>query len=239
MSLRGVRPAPIGLAFPGIRAAKLGMFPPALTFPAPGAAVDLDFIARRYWWGGSSKTEGDFTTFALNGSTFDATGLTPSATIDVTLNLAALGTFIPGSHASACFHQAAPASVRIFWQIDDGTVINRIFVSQNTTPRLISQVQQASTPQSVHNIVGTDVLGVRHGLASSFTTDLVMASANGVNGTPDTAAVMPTTANILRIGKSTAANTNPLGSVARVILYTANKTQIQLQELSLAVRDGP
>lgn len=206
--------------------------------PYVGAAIDLDFVAQRYWWGGAEKRTGDFTTYVLNGSTFDANGLTASSTIDITLALAALGTFVPGAFAAAIYHTSAPAGVKAFFGLDDGTTTERVNLSQNvTTATLLLSVVDGNVAQSNINNAGSGTLGVRIGCASSYQTNDMKSSVNGTGATADSVGTMPTVTT-LRIGKTTAASSNALGSIARVVAFTAVKTQAELNALSTALRDN-
>lgn len=207
-------------------------------FPYAGAAIDLDFKQRRYWWGGAAKTEGSFTTFVLNGSTFGPNGLTPSDTIDVTLSLAGLGTFTPGAFAAAVTHASAPAAAKIYAQIDDTTSTNRIFLLQNTTLVLGGNVISSNaTVATLGPTSGTSALGVRHGYAASYAANNFKAAGNGVAATPDTAGALPAV-TMLRIGRGIGAANAALGALGRLLLFTAEKTQAELNALSTAMRDN-
>lgn len=205
--------------------------------PYTGAAIDLDFVAQKYWWGGAEKTTADFTTYALNGSTFDATGLTPSATIDVTLALAGLGTFIPGALAAALTMASAPPSGRHFVALDDGTTTERISFTATVTPQLSVQIYDGNVNQTNSPLTGAGALATRHGTALSYATNDIKMSANGTTTTQDVVATMPTVTT-LRIGKLASGATNPVGAIARVVVFTAVKTQAELNALSTALRDN-
>lgn len=208
---------------------------PATPFPATGASIDLDFVNRRYYWGGSTKTEAQFTTFNLNGSTFDANGLTPSATIDVTIALSGLGSFASGTQAIAIYNSAIPGTARQWAQIDDGSNTNRCGWQQQTTGRL-NAIIAVSTVQSTQTPAGTETLGVRHGGAFSYQTDLVVMASDGVAAGADNLATMVTTATTLRIGKGATASSNALGSIARLVFYTTVKTQAEVNAMSIAMQ---
>lgn len=208
---------------------------PALAFPAPGAAVDIDFVNRRYWWGGSSKLEANFTTFVLNGATFGANGLTPTDTTDVTLALAGLGTFLPGALAAAVFHSGTPATTKCFFEIDNNVQTQRVVLQQSTT-RTLGLVTVSSGTQANMSVAGTTVIGPRQGLAGSYNTNDFKYAANGVDGTPDTAGNLPTAVATLRIGRSFTGADAALGSIARLVLFGATKTQAELNALSNQMR---
>jgi hypothetical protein len=204
-------------------------------WPLSGATVDLDFVAQRYWWSGGKKTTADFTTFTLSGSTFDGLGLTPSDTIDVTLALAGLGTFIPGAWAYAITQTAAPVANRAWVHLDDGTVSERVAAYQTTGPQQSLAVADGGVAQAAIFVAATS-LNVRHGCCGSYATNDIKFAANGFQGTQDTVATMPTVTT-LRIGREPGVAA-PLGSIARVILFTAAKSQGDVNAISIAMRDN-
>src|SRR4030095_12319490 len=86
--------------------------PPAgkIVVPWPSAAIDLDFVAQVYYWGGAFKTTGDFTAFSLGAGSIGASGLTPGSDTDIRISLSGLGAFIPGSYGAAVYQNSAPAA---------------------------------------------------------------------------------------------------------------------------------
>lgn len=210
-----------------------------LAFPAPSAAIDLDFVNRRYWWNGALRAESEFTTFALNGSTFDAVkGLNIATGIDVTLALAGLGTFVPGACACAVYHAAAPASTKGYFALDDGTNLQRAGIVQVTTAALQLNVVNSTVQGNVTGGV-TTALNTRHGYAASYDLNDFKAAGNGSGGTPDTVGTLPATATTLRIGKNFVAGSEALGALSRLVLYPATKTQAELNALSTQMQLGP
>lgn len=209
-----------------------------VAFPWPGAAIEINFLLRRYWWGGAEKLEANFTTFNLNGSTFDANGLTPSTTVDITLSLSGLGTYAPGSWGMAFYTLGFPASNSSYFQMDDGTSANRVVAVQlASTSRLAAQVLQATATQGNQTPAGTETTGVRHGGAHSYTTNNILCSADGVIAAPDVTAVMPTM-TILRIGKATGTGATN-GIISRIVIFTtAQADQAAVTALSIAMRDS-
>jgi hypothetical protein len=208
-------------------------------FPWPAAAIDINFVARRYWWGGAEKLEANFTTFILNGSTFDANGLTPTGTVDITLALAGLGTYVPGSWGMAFYVLGLPSVTGSYFQIDSGANTNRVAAQHSSiNARIAATVVVGNVSQSNQGLFGSDATGTRLGSAHSYTTDNVMASFNGTGATPDTLATMPVVTT-LRIGRNVNANTQPSGTIARIVLFTAAQAdQAALDRLSAAMSDS-
>lgn len=210
--------------------------PAGLLFPAPGAVVDVDFVNRRYWWGGAEKLEANFTTFVLNGSTFDAAGLNLATGIDVTVSLAGLGSFAPGTLAFAGRH-TAPVGTRYFVSVDNNNVSERVVVQQSTTPTMLMQVSSGSILQaSLAGSTPTAPIGVRHGVAISYDTNIFMGSYNGNVATQDVAGAIPVGLATLRIGKILTAGTEASGAVARVVLFPVAKTQAELNALARQIQ---
>lgn len=211
----------------------------AQRFPFPGALVDVDFRRQRYWWSGAEKLTSDFTSFNLSGATIDRRGLLPSATVDITLALAGLGTFVPGSLAFAFTNTAAPAAQRVFFSIDDGTNNNRIQILQPTNLAFTFAVAVGNVLQAAINpvAIASNALNVCHGAAASWATNDFKAAANFLPATADTAGTVPAP-TILRFGRSTVASSDPTGSgiLARLALFSTQPTQAELNALSSLIR---
>jgi hypothetical protein len=209
-----------------------------LAWPYPGAAIDLDFAGQRYWWGGSPKQTTDFTTWTLNGSTFNINGLTPTATIDVTLSLSGLGTYVPGAIAAGVYPTGSPASTKGWCGIDDGTTNERVSITQNSSGQVTTFTVDGGVTQAAP--VGgapSGTTNVRHGVALSYALNDVKSSFDGLAGTADTVATMPTVTT-LRIGKLSTASSQPTGALARVVAFTGVKTQAELNALAISMQTG-
>jgi hypothetical protein len=225
-------------AFPGIHAARMSfMRGESSIFPWPSAAIDINFVARRYYWGGAEKLEANFTTFVLNGSTLDANGLTPTGTVDITLALAGLGTYVPGSWGMAFYTLGLPTVTGTYFQIDSGANTNRIAAQHSSiNARLTTTVVTANVGQTNQSVAGTETTGSRLGAALSYVTDNVLHSANGASATADTVATMPAGITTLRIGRNANVSTQPNGTIARIVLFTAAQAnQAAVDALSLAM----
>lgn len=205
-------------------------------FPWPGAAIDFDFIRRRYWWSGAEKLEANFTTFNLNGSTFSSKGLRPAdGTIDVTLAMAGLGSLIPGSMGVA-YENIANAGAGPMVQMDNGTEQER--VSAFKTGSGTSQISIVDNNVTQANpAVGIGTLGVRIGFSFSYNTNAFLLSQNGVAGTADVSGTLPTPTTI-RVGRTTTGVFANSVWIARVVIFTADKPQGALDLLSAALRDA-
>lgn len=219
------------------------MASPPMPLPWQGAAIDLDFARRKYWWGGAEHVEADFTTFTLNGSTFSSRGLAPTDTIDVSLALAGLGTLVPGAYAAALYQTAAPGAAKVWFQMDDNVNNNnRIACLQAASLACQGSVNVGGAGQAAINAttaMGFATLNVRHGFSFSYAANQFDVSGNGFAGTPDTAGSVPTVTR-LRILKSLTATTSPTGTgiLSRLVLFTATKTLPELQQLSALMRDN-
>jgi hypothetical protein len=213
-----------------------------IIFPWPGASTDLDFVRRQYFWNGATRLESAFTTFTLNSATFVATGLDLSGATapDITISLASLGFAGPPlAYATSYFLSSTPGAIRTYWQIDSGANTNRILFQVTTIPVASLQTISGNVVQSAHTPVGTGATAVRHGIACSVQTDDVELAANGTDAVADTLATMPIGLTTLRIGKNLTAATNPPGILSRLLIFTAVKTQADLNQLSTQIRDTP
>lgn len=201
-------------------------------WPYDGCVADLDFIHQRYFWGGRQRKIADFTTYTLNGSTFDAYGLTPSSTIDVTVALSGLGTVVPGSCILRTYATSAPANTSAAFELDDGTSNERIMVAaQAATGNMLYQVHVGGAAQaSIFPSILTSSLG-HHGVACTWAANNFLTGGDGVAGTADSSGTLPTVTTI-RIGKSTAGSTSFPGAVGRIVLFGAARTQPELLALS-------
>jgi hypothetical protein len=205
-------------------------------FPFDGSILDLDFVNQRWFWGGAAKSIADFTTFTLNGSTFGGLGLTPSTTIDVTVALAGVGTVVPGVMAGVFAHNALPAGNRIVAVLDNGTNNESIVYLQTPGSALSCQVITGGVSQSnVGANIAASALNTPHAFAGSFDANNFLSSTNGVAGNADVSGTLPTVTT-LRIGKNVSANTEALGAIARLVLFTAAKTQAELNQICFTLR---
>lgn len=204
-------------------------------WPWPGAGIDLDFIRQRYFWGNAVRRTSEFTTYTLNGSTFDNNGLTPSTTIDVTLALTGLGTFVPGSVIMVGRNSAAPGATKEWYVLDNGTTNERSGIIQESAGSWALLINTAASAVANISVGSSLALGLRHGFVGSYDTNDCKAASNYVSGTQDTVAAMPTITT-LRIGKNTGASTNPSGAISRLILFTSTKLQGEMLALSQAIR---
>jgi len=215
---------------PGIMAAKDWV-------PIAGAAIDLDFIKQKYWWGGALKTTGNFATYTLNGSTFDANGLTPTGTIDVTISLSGLGAFETNcTWLFSGFNTSAPGSNRHAWQLDNGSNTDRTMLQQTSTGVWQLLLNSGNVAQIGFN-TGANAIGVKHAAGLSYELNNSPGSANGVSavGSPDVACVMPVSLTTLRVGRNFTINTNPTMAIGRIIIFQTKKTQTELNDLTLSL----
>ena len=207
----------------------------AAMWPMPRAVLDLDFVRQRYWWNGQLRTTAAFTTYTLNASTFNEYGLTPSTTIDWTLALAGVGTVVPGAYAVLAGHNQTVAAANNIFQLDDATANERVACNQSTTPSFQIAVVDGGATQCTLGPAVAGTLNVFHGHAASYDTNSFIAASNGVLGTTDTAGTLPTVTT-LRIGKGTAASTEILGFISRLILFNSVRTSGEVIALSVATR---
>jgi hypothetical protein len=242
MPLPGARRS-MSIALPGARAARVAFIQGGLVFPQPGVVIDLDFIRRRYYWNGALRTEGDFTTFVLNGATFEARGLnisTCSVNPNITISLAALGlTMPPCVFGFGGYLLGTPAGNRYFFQVDDGTDNERFLLFGNNTPTVVSQTIDGGVlqSQSFPGSIGSSTQ--RFGFAFGAQLNDVKTAGNGTGAAQDTAATMPTVTT-LRLGcQVTAAPTFPPAVLSRMWIYSAVKPQAEINQLSIDVRDAP
>jgi hypothetical protein len=210
-----------------------------IVFPWTGAAADLDFVRRQYYWNGAIRTEANFTTLVLNGATWGAQGLdfsTCSVNPDITITLAALGiTMPPCVYAYAGVFVSAPASVKTILEFDDGTDNEKFFTGTQVGPNINTQTIDGGVQQSVVNIANT--VGVRYGFANSAQLNEILCARNGAAGASDVAATMPTVTR-LKLGAGPSATTFAPAIISRLWIFTAVKTQPQVNQLSIDIRDA-
>jgi hypothetical protein len=207
----------------------------------PGAAVDFDFIRRRYYWNGLTRSEANFTTLVLNGATWGAQGLdfsTCTVNPNITITLAALGIAMPPCvFAMAGYFLSTPAATKAFFEFDDGTLNERFVVNLVVNPLVNLQVIDGNVGQSVQNPGTINTPSVRFGIAFSAQLNEVLAAGNGIAVGADTVATMPTVTT-LRLGCNAAAGTFPPAILSRLVIFTAVKTQPQVNQLSIDIRDA-
>jgi hypothetical protein len=215
----------------------------AINFPWPGAAADLDFVRRQYWWNGATRTEANFTTLTLNGATWTAQGLdvsTATTNPGITITLATLAiTMPPFVYAFAGYYSSAPGTQRTILSFDDGTNNERTFLNVLTAPNITTLVIDGGVQQSSqNNAITVPSATVRFGIAFSAQLNEVLSAGNGSGATADVVATMPTVTT-LRLGANVAATSWPPAVLSRLLIFTAVKTQADVNQLSAQIRDTP
>jgi hypothetical protein len=220
--------------------------PPAVRSGAPfvpyqGAAADLDFIGRRYYWNNALRTEADFTTLVLNGATWGPQGLdfsTCTANPNITITLAALGLTIPPCvFAAAGYFLSTPAANKILLEINDGTLIERFAVNMLPAPAINLQTVDNNVGQSSQSPASIGPSASRFGIAFSAQTNEVLSAGNGVGAIADTVATMPTVTT-LRLGANSTAGTFPPAILSRLVTFLGVKSQADVNNLSLQMQAG-
>jgi hypothetical protein len=206
----------------------------------PGAAVDLDFVRRRYYWNGLTRSEANFTTFVLNGAAFGAQGLdfsTCTINPSITITLAALGlTMPPCVYGFGGYFLSGPAAAKSIIEINDGTSAERFALLQQ--PTVINPTTIDGGVQVSNQSPGTiGVSASRFGVAFSAQLDDVKTSGNGIAAAADTSATMPTVTT-LKIGAGALVGSWPMAVLSRLVIFTAVKTQAELNQLSIDMRDA-
>jgi hypothetical protein len=211
-------------------------------FPQPEVAVDLDFIGRQYYWNGAQRSEADFTSLVLNGATFGPQGLdfsTCSANPNITISLATLGlTMPPCVYGLAGYFISTPATAKVVLEIDDATQNERFIVTANSTGVINVQTIDNNVNQASQNPGSITPGSARFGIAYSANLNDVKASGNGTGATADTVATMPTVTT-LRLGASVFATSFPPAILSRLWMYSAVKTQTEINTISTQIRDAP
>lgn len=204
-------------------------------FPWPRAALDWDFVKRRYWWGGQERHTGQFTTFTLNASIFSQYGLTPSTTIDVTLALSGTTFTLPGTLAARLYQtsNAPGGATRHPVILDDGTNAERMGFTVNASNGNMACTTVDGNVTQAAPALGS-ILNIFSGVAGFSDTNNFLYSRNGQGGTADTSGSLPTVTT-LRLGKSITASTEYVGAISRVLLFSGVRTQGELNELTIAL----
>lgn len=202
----------------------------------PGAAVDLDFRNRQYYWGGAQKVQADFTNFTLSGgASHGAAGIVCSGTAaDVTVDIltATLGITFPCAmivkftpsiinatgRAAVTLSGAALAYAGIGIHTNDG---GRVIVVATTT-----QAQMTNTFM---------VVDTAYTIGGNFETNNILQTVNGATGAAaDTSATLPSISSLI-IGKVTGGGSPWQGTVHRVIIVSGAQTQSALNSYAAAL----
>lgn len=189
----------------------------------PSAVVDLDFRARRYWWGGKARSESEFVTFTggtfLNGLVLDGV----AANHDITIASADIG-LLGALQLHASFTPASVAGVMQAAGIDDGTASNVFVVGTNTTTARVLLVTATVTQATLDKATAVSA-GVRVTVGGQFGTNAIRQSVDGANAAAaDTSATIFTPV-YLRVGER-GGGSNPFnGTIHRVVGFNGVKTQ--------------
>ncbi len=203
--------------------------------PFPGAIMDLDFINQVYFWNFGWRDTTDFATFTLNGSTFGFNGLTPTSTVDITVALSTIGSIVPFGIAAVFYPTSTPGATAFLVDISDNTISNRVSLAQGTFPTMqvinggVSQANPSGSPLTNGSGPYAYV-----GLAQDANFRF---SLNGVSATAVLSGTTPTTLTTVRIARRIDTGTQPLGALARVVLFDGSMQQTQMN-LTSALLSG-
>lgn len=207
----------------------------------PGAIADLNFARQRYWWNGAERFPSDFSSFVLGGGTLNNSGLTPASDTVITVSLAATGFALPGIMACAVNQSSnAPGGVsRSPCCLDGGSTAEEVaFLQAAASGNLTALVNDDAAGQTAFTAPVATTLGIPWGLAVSVDTNSVLFASQGRAATADTSATLPTL-TILRLGKTTTASSQYVGSIPRVILINGAGTQGYLNFLTSRLQAAP
>lgn len=199
--------------------------------PSLGAQVDLDFVRRRYYWGGAFRTPAEFASFTggtfTNGIVLDGV----AANHDIRVLWSALGVSFPCVMMTSFTPNSVTGSQNISALDIDAT--NFMSAALNAALHL-TFIQNAGVPQASIN-TGTAVIGTKSTIGANIETNNILQSINGItNGTADATATLITPTS-LRIGKR-AVNAEPFnGTIHRVMLFSGTRNQTQLNTLTARV----
>ena len=200
--------------------------------PYPGAAIHLDFIALRYYWGGSEKTApGDFVSWT--GVTIGANGLEPNDATAVILDATAVPLAPPCVLAVVLFPTTSQNS-RIAGQLynDSDEVANVCRFNQIFGP---DRMQMIVTTSGSTQATGTNTitLGQKTAWGYSIAPNNVLFSKDGIIATTaDTLANMPSGLNRIRVGNRNAVNTSFGGSIRHFLGFPGTMDQATLNNLT-------
>jgi hypothetical protein len=232
-------------AFPGVQAARVGLIRDSaapVVFPWPGAAADLDFVRRQYFWNGAARTEANFTTLVLNGATWGVQGLDVStATVnpDITISLATLAIAMPPCvYAFAGYFLSTPAASKTILEFDNASNNERFFVNLTSGPQIQVQTVTGGVSQASQTPGSISTPSTRFGIAHSAQLNEVLAAGNGIGAAADVVATMPTVTT-LRLGANAGAGNWPPAILSRLLIFSAVKIQADINQLSIDVRDTP
>lgn len=207
-------------------------------FPYNGAALDLDFVNQRYYWGGVTKATGDFSSFTLGAGSLGALGLTPATDTVITIDASQIGSAALGTLFAVIYQTGVPGATTTAVQFDDGSDNNRINLGQLTTNQPQFVVVTGAAAQAnvgCGTVASSATLNMDTAIGGSYDTNNFIASGNGVAGTaPDSSGSVPAV-TIFRVGKRVAAGTQLVGSLLRCIFIASTQTQAALNATTLVL----
>lgn len=187
----------------------------------PGALIDLDFVNRRYWWGGALHDEADAT---LTNCTFDASGMT---------SLAPGGFIVAGltPPSAVCIGAkyvgvSTPASSKRFATLADSAGENYAGAVATNVPAVQANVRSGNVQQMA--ISDNITAGVAETMAMRCKLNDGAVSFNGAAVTTDTILTEPVSMDRIYCGC-------PAVALARFVVPGSVLDNAGLQALALAI----
>jgi hypothetical protein len=203
--------------------------------PIVGAQVFLDFVKRRYYFGGSWRPISDFAAFALGGSdSFGDTGLSLAGGGAHNISIAwdRIGIQFPFVMIAG----GTPQSILVtqFMAAGYTDTSNHVGVRLNVAARGVLVQAAGATEANVNS--SPAVMGTRLTIGGNFETNNALCSIDGASaGTPDAAVALPTTPTSLNIGERNGATQPWNGTIHHVVIIPGYMTQTQLNFSTAAV----
>jgi hypothetical protein len=214
-------------------------YPSGPPFPILGAAIDLDFVNKRYYFNGAERTTAEFGAYAPGGAVFSADGVAPDTT---SFDVWVPGASMPGTFAAAYKVPGKPASNRAIVSFNDGSTNNMSVLYQNLGAPPGGSPYVNSFTAAVNQDVQYGMSSVypsnqRWGVACSFGTNDFKAAHNGTPLNPDQTGTIPTGITRLQVGSVPGGALPAKATIARVLAWPVTKTQVELNDISRILRD--
>jgi hypothetical protein len=202
-----------------------------------GAVFDLDFVNRRYYWGGVARLgETDFSA-AGTGMTWDSHGMTAGAAGYLRQTLAALGMTdadTAGTIVSSVYVVTAALTGNDYvWSASDGTFNEQTYLIHNTVPNLVLNIVDDGVAKVSATTGAVNDTKMAKGIAWTLNDTDTCVNTDAV--VPDNVCTMPTiaAAGHLTIGAryDTAAPWE-VGAIGRLIGYNLKLSDADLQTVT-------
>jgi hypothetical protein len=203
--------------------------------PYATASLHLDFINRRYFWGGRERLPSDFKAWA--GAVLTPRGILGNgddASYDIQVDWAATGIAAPFALLTAYTVDTLDGAAQTVCAVDtDGSNLAFIGVTASTNNHQAQITATAVLQSNQNNQV--HFVGQRTCAGINFETNNILQSVDGATGAAaDTVATLPALAQLRVLKRSSGAGLK--GVVHHVIIVPGAQTQTALNTLTGAIK---